>query len=828
MKKGILAALTTAAVAGLGLWLSAPGYAAESTYNSYSEALAGAPQGVDLSSDEYKDYFWNEDNGVATGGNMAGIVDAGSPSGAKNSAIRISKASQQDSWGAIWSEKTVFDLSKPETVSMWIYASTEQQYLQKKWGIGDGMAFVLQNSKDGVNAFSKAITQDKNKNDVVTPGVGESMGVWGMDPEDWHKTDLAGNAIDHSWALEFDTFVNNYNPPEKILAQPQWDLDESAPSSFDLGNYYNNFDSKGDPTGTAGTINAQDNHIASNYPGDSSTYTGVARDGYKTNIWGLVSALVPIPLWYTSKYTSSSYYFYKMTHLGYLDEGKNADANTDKMTDHRWHHVTLTYTPPTDGGSIGEMTYVYDDKNSDTGQPKTPANKATVPLKLDEFKQDGQDDWDKKVRWGFTGSTGTSTENNLVVFDQVPGDVENSAKATLSTQDNDADTYSPVDTSSTPTIFGGMPVKLDYTFKRDGGTKDWKDINASLNVPKSITLSSGSITNPDNSTSKVDISKREGTTLPVSLGSDGQGLTLTGSDEAHITLYGTVGTSAATEAEATSYFNGSNASATAKLPAFNVKASDLTMTIAPEESTTSVDYGDSKQPAEIVGQAKYPYGPAYGAAAMSPEDIVVHLKVNGHSQGSKALPNILVNRGSDPFVFQYEVDNSLLKKGANTITLYSTSKSEPDERSNEDSTTVTAGSLGYGDTSGNLVFAPTVLSGTTTTIERANDWSFYIDDSRQSGDWYLSARTTGMTLDTAVDTRLDGNLIYVGSDGTTQTLNADDTTLIDSGKADGTDKKTNIASDWGPKQGILLRVNGSAMQGDYSGEIIWNLSNAPS
>jgi len=825
MKKGILGVAVTLAVAGLGLWPGTVANAGETAYNDYTSALAGAPQGVDLNSDEYKDYFWHGDDATgATGANSAALVDAGS-TGANTSAIRISRAGDTNTWGAIWSNDKVFDLMKPQTASMWVYASTEAAYV--KAGLGDGMAFVLQNSGDGVHAFSKAGMPDKDNNTVYTPGTGESMGVWGMDPKDWHSTDLAKNAISNSWALEFDTFNNTYDPPTKslILGATQWSLNAPyAPSSFDLGSYYNSFDASGNPTGAAGTIKANDNHIASNYPGDSATYTGVARDGTRNNIWGKNQALFGggEPKWYdSSDYPSSSYYFYKMTHLGYLDEGKMAETS-DRLTDHRWHHVTLTYTPPTSVDGIGKMEYVYDDKDSDTGADKTPANSAEVPIKLSEFNLKDS----TKVRWGFTGSTGTSTENNLVVFDQVPGDVENSSSATLSTQD-DSGNYNPVDTTSTPTLSGGTAVKLDYNFQRDGGLKDWEGINASLTIPKSIQLTSGKITNPDGSVDSVDISKLSGTNLPVALGSDGKGLTLTDSQGGKITLYGQVADVDANEDSTSNYFQGSNASSTATLGAFKVKKSDLQFMLDPTSAYNQlrVNYDTAAQQAVVAGVVKYPVGDEPGS--LTSKDITIHLKVNGVSQGSKNLLDDNLSNGV-LYGFNYPIDNNLLKAGKNTVTLYATSTAG--DVSSSDSATVTAGTFGYGDTSGSIVFEPTTLNGANTTIKRANNWSFNIDDSRVSGskDWKLSAKTDGMFLDdnTAVKTPLDGYLEYVDSKGVHPL--SGDLQQIATGKADDADLSTDIAKNWTSDTGILLNVSGNAVQGNYKGNIEWDLTDSVS
>ncbi|MCT4490165.1 hypothetical protein [Levilactobacillus parabrevis] len=828
MRKGILGVAVTLAVAGLGLWSGMVAHAAESVYYNYADALAGAPQGVDLNSDEYKDYFWHGDDiSGATSSNSATLVDAGK-TGANNSAIRISRAGETNTWGAIWSNDKVFDLMKPQTASMWVYASTEAAYV--KAGLGDGMAFVLQNSKDGVHAFSKAGMPDKNNNTVYTPGTGESMGVWGMDPKDWHSTDLAKNAISNSWALEFDTFNNTYDPPTKtlILGNPQWNLNAPyAPSSFDLGSYYNSFDASGKPTGSAGKINGSDNHIASNYPGDSATYTGVSRDGYRGNIWGQL--VLGTPNWYTNDYTSSSYYFYKMTHLGYLDEGKNADATTDKLTDHRWHHVTLTYTPPTSVDGIGKMKYVYDDKNSDTGADKTPANSAEVPIKLSEF---GISADSTKVRWGFTGSTGTSTENNLVIFDQVPGDVENSSSATLSAK-GDSGNYTPVDsTASTPTLSGGTPVKLDYIFRRDGGLKAWQDVNASLTIPKSIQLTSGEIKNPDGSDGgSVDISKLNGTTLPVSMGSNGNGVTLTGTQNGEITLYGTIADGEATESSSKSYFKGSNASSTAEMTGFKVSKSRLAMDIDDATSTLHVNY-EGALDANVIGVV------VPDDKNVMPADVTIHPTLNGTDLDTFKQGDSDYYEGTHGTTgFKYDIPISKLKPGSNTISFYATDTNPDDGRSPVVSTEVIAGTVDLGDTSEDMSFGNMTLtgSGANTTLKRDNDWGLDVIDSRAPGsdDWQLYAYADPLTTDpkqTAVPTTLDGYLVYPSADGTDKPLGTSPgtATQVASGAPSGDDttKTTNIAEKWTDNSGIRLLVRGGATAGNYSGSIHWTFVNS--
>ena len=88
------------------------------------------------------------------------------------------------------------------------------------------------------------------------------------------------------------------------------------------------------------------------------------------------------------------------------------------LSNGKWHHVTLNWD-----ATAKTMTYDYDDKNPSTGNAQTPVGTKTVAI--DTTKIDPNNTG--YVRWGFTGSTGTNWENNLVVFEQVPGVVNSSA-----------------------------------------------------------------------------------------------------------------------------------------------------------------------------------------------------------------------------------------------------------------------------------------------------------------------------------------------------------------------------------------------------------------
>lgn len=815
-RKGLLGVVAVLAIAGLGLWNSEETVNADPiasrVFETGLKALAGAPQGVYLGAGVKSNYF-TIDSTVATasGTNAAKLVSAGGSANINNSAIQISKAGVTQSWGSIWSKDQSFDLSKKETASMWIYASAEGK---NSTGAGDGMAFVVQNG--GTNVYS---------------GPGESMGVWGVPDSLFTQTNPASSAISNSWALEFDTFSNGTIPTQPTYDdsdvfeifgknKPTWDFTGQNPSSFDV---------KGDTPGSQTAM--ADTHIASNYPGDSQTYLGtsVLARGKK-----VMSS--------STQDWTGDFYYYAMRHLGLLDEG--APGTSGNLSDQRWHHITVDYTPPTTTGGKGSMTYTYNDKDPDTGQSVDSKDYATVPIDLSKFHlASGQ----TKVRWGFTGSTGAATENNYVIFDQLPGQAQTEASAKLSYLNSLTGDYDDVNDGGS--IPGNSTVKVTYNFGRTDGDEDWNDVNANLKIPKDLDITGGTITYPDASYqdsngNKVDISKMtssstdQSQSLSVPLASGG--LTLSGTQHATITLTGTVKNVATdktgvTEAAQTSYFTGSNATSSAKTPNFKITSeanADLAMDIARDEGTPKVNYGGTDD-AHVVGVAM----PTDVKA--NPSGILIHPAINGVAQDAMTTVSMPVSQGSkyygSPYYFDYDVPNSKLKPGDNTISFYATYESgNTTFTSTTVNAIVVAGTVGFGHTSGDITFEPTTLTGSgSVLIERDNDWSLDVDDNqiRPKSDpedtvpWSVTAKTDGMyTTDTAVKTKLDGELIYVDAKGKPYPLDGTENPIIASGSAseDGTELTTNIAKDWTNQSGILLKVNSGAVQGVYKGEITWS------
>lgn len=195
-----------------------------------SDGLSSAPDNLGLGDGLFVPGDFSGYNGAK---NFAMLESKGNrPEGTTSdpmAAIRMTTYINQQ--GAMWSnvdKGNYVDISKNQTLSLWMYFGP-QTHTNSGDGFGDGMALVLQNSADGIKAFS---------HDGTTISNGETMGVWGIDKGNTTATVDASTAIPNSLAVEFDTDSNN---------------SKTQGNGFDEG------------------ISGQ--HIAWGYPGDPSTYT---------------------------------------------------------------------------------------------------------------------------------------------------------------------------------------------------------------------------------------------------------------------------------------------------------------------------------------------------------------------------------------------------------------------------------------------------------------------------------------------------------------------------------------------------------------------------
>lgn len=756
-------------VMGLGGYLTtvtAQAATSAGPFYTAADALANAPQGTPMSG-----YFsFAKNSSVST--NSASVVSADSPvDGLTNSAVQITPNSQQKT-GAVWSTKESFNLYKDETASMWIFASGAKGATP-----GDGMAFVLQNAGD-TNQFSSS---------------GESLGVWGVDPKSQKESTsvLASTAIAKSWALEFDTYRNNTEP------STIWNLDDGEPSSFDLDDVAYTSDN-----GNALPISGA--HIASNYPGEASTYIAKGpKAGYKPSN-GILNSV-------------GTYYYYEMKHFGYI-------YTPSTLSDYKWHHVTLNYQAPTAAGGNGSMTYSYDDKNPQTGLSQTAAATRTVPIDLGKFDlASGQ----KSIRWGFTGSTGTSSENNIVLFDQIPGQTKTTAASTM-TYEKDGQQVAVAAGDSIP---GGSNVTLNYQASRVSGDADWEGVNAEVKVPDHVTLDgTAKVTYDNGDTRNVTISKQSDGYAKVKLAQDDSdaGLTLSGTQAVKISVGGKTvnpsrGSTYSSGSDLTSYFEGSNAVSTTATPAFTITYADIPiLSVKLDRTTYRINPGEDTV---VTGSITTTDGSTLKNSNISLEPAFF---VPGNTTSSYLVTPFTLSDSNPASKFTYTfASNTLYAATGPGVYTLNLDVRDPSTSQLIHATPITIiiGDVDFGSNSGDLTFA-SELSGTEKLVQRADpDWSFNINDTvKQGTNWELYAKASALT--TEAGTPLDGQLTYVDGDGE-HDLSPTADTLIMAHQSAGNGEPVDIAKSWTTDSGILLKLHSGAVKGDYKGKIDWTLKDAP-
>lgn len=405
--------------------------------SDYQNALKTAPKGLSWDDNDFLKANFAD--------NQAGVESVTNSDGKKTSIIKVTNDFYQV--GGIWSnqkEDNYFDVSHDQTASMWLYFGQEKSVSPAP---GDGMAFVLQNDERGSDAIATGI--DKNSGKIV-PANGQSLGVWGPD---WTlkgntSANVASTAIQNSWALEFDTFLDDITEPS-LLGE-----------------------------GVTFDHNLKGQHIAYNYPADPNTYIKFGQ----------------------------MYSNFTMNHLGVKDNLNLVDGKWHHLTIH-WTKPKpnssigqMSYYYNDKNNSINDAGEVITDPNKTISTKEIDVDLTKLGLFADHKPGDKYDlsKENTKLHWGFTGSTGKFYENNLIIFESIPSFVDAEATSTIhdDTSNSDIDsTYNQVDPND--------ELTYNYTLTYNGWTKTWDNINAHMPIPKNINFSSGSVYFPTSKDSYV-------------------------------------------------------------------------------------------------------------------------------------------------------------------------------------------------------------------------------------------------------------------------------------------------------------------------------------
>ncbi|WP_203643401.1 lectin-like domain-containing protein [Levilactobacillus andaensis] len=589
------------------------------------------------------------------------------------------------------------------------------------------------------------VLQNDDRKLAATPAFGktvsgETLGVWGVDTDKKQST------------------------PTKVAAsaiQNSWALE------FDTHlNTSTNYGNTGDADSFDVGLNGP--HLATNYPGDSDSYE-------------MERAVTYFPIY-------SSGYYATQKHAGVISGGNTFLANGE------WHHLSLTWD-----ATDQEMTYAFDDKNPTTGIEQSGKQ---MTVGVDVAKIDPQKTG--QVRWGFTGATGESYENNLVVMEEIPGLVDASAKTKLTNQRTGA-----VVTDG-DTLKGRDLFKLDYQLSYVAGKQDWQNVTALLNLPEHLEYQAAEVTYADGTSQAIDLRGLADNQLNVGLEralsakNPTATISLTG-EAADVTAPVTVSASGST-------FSAVNGVVTADTVAFTLKPTLELHLVSLSGSSTTVKPNES---VTMKGLILAPEG-----VGLVNSDMRIQSQLNG-----TALPDFTVPDGDDNTSGQFEitVPADKLRAGENSLTV--TAHDPYGNASNQVKFTITVSrQLTFHTVAEKSSFVATDLTGTNQQIKRTADWQLKVLDTREAGaKWSL--QVTGTPFVSSEGQQLAGGVYYHDEHG--KTLISTTPIAVYQGEAADEDELTDVVDTWSDDTGLLLEVSGGTVAGTYEGTLTWTLNDVP-
>lgn len=511
-------------------------------------------------------------------------------------------------------------------------------------------------------------------------------------------------------------------------------------------------------------------HLAAGYPAQGATYQMIKT----TTGW-------PVTL--------GTAYYAEQKHSGVIMGNESLLANG------QWHHVTLNWD-----AQAQEMTYTFDDKDPASGHELAGTSR-TVPV--DPAVVDPQNTG--QVRWGFTGATGSSYANNLVIFEGVPGLVDATANATLTNLSTNKVIHAG------DTVMGKNKVELTYDLSYLGGKQDWKDVVAKLQLPANVTFASGKIVYGNGQEQTVDPTTATDQHLDVTLKEALSAQNKT----AKLTLTGQVDDlKQAQEVDAqTSTFAAVNGVVTADTPHFTIAPKlDITLLLM-QADTVNINAGETTT---IKAQVFVPEG-----MTITNKDLLIYPTVNGQDKSPEPLDDPDDEASGR---VRYTPAASDLHAGKNEVTLYV--KDQYGNQSETVKVTINVtGGLEFADLSPLSTFETTTLTGKQQHVARTKDWKVRVLDTRAAGSqWSLQVAASDVTDEAGKP--LAGQLVYY--DGETETPLSATAVMVHQGTATADRDVTDVVADWDQQDtGIRLKVAGNALSGDYTGQLNWSLNDVP-
>lgn len=99
-----------------------------------------------------------------------------------------------------------------------------------------------------------------------------------------------------------------------------------------------------------------------------------------------------------------------------------------------------------------------------------------------------------------------------------------------------------------------------------------------------------------------------------------------------------------------------------------------------------------------------------------------------------------------------------------------------------------------------------------------------IFDDRENKSWKLNVRFSELTQN---QIKLQGEYSYKNKDGVSQTIATDQNFLLETGESNSINEVIQVSNSWGTEYGLRYTAYNSNLIGNYQGEAIWTLEDAP-